>query len=390
MVTEPIRKANMKIESVEPLLFYQWLVVRIETDTGIVGYGPTAYWGYPEAAERVVGAMADQLLGQDPLRIEQHWNRLFHWKPFRDGVITAAVAGVDIALWDIAGRHFEVPSYQLMGGKQRDKARTHLLIFDGPNASIAELVDAASAAVAEGYTAVKIDALPDSIVEKQVTFSGTLQAIVDRVAAVRETIGWETDLILEIHRDLNPGECISLATELERFRLYFIEDPIPPHSVDSHGDVIRNLRIPVGAGERQNTIYEFRELLNRGARFLRPDIGLSGGLTHCRKIAALAESHHAQIVAHNAFSPLSTAATLQLYAAIPNAGTLEILPWEYEPPRSEMLVEPLVGDAGFISIPEGPGLGVDLDTSIIDKYPYSPWEYPPEVRMRGDGSVFTK
>lgn len=380
----------MKIESVETYLCYQWLIVRIETDTGIVGYGQTAYWGYPDAAERIVNAFREQLVGRDPLRIEQHWNRLFHWKPFRDGVLTGAIAAIDIALWDVAGRHFEVPVYQLMGGKQREKARLHLLVFDGPGSTTDELVEAVQDAVGEGFTAIKIDALPDSIVERQETYTGMLQVIVERVAAVREAIGWEIDLILEIHRDLNPGEAIAVAEELEQFRLYFLEDPIPPHSVDSHGDVIRNIRIPVGAGERQNTIYEFRELLARGARFLRPDIGLSGGLTHCKKIATLAESYHAQIVCHNAFSPLLTSATLQLYAATSNCGTLEMLPWDDEPARAEMLEVPLKREGGYLMIPEGPGLGVDLNTDIFERYPFSPWEYPPEVRIRGDGSVFTK
>jgi galactonate dehydratase len=380
----------MRIESVDPLLFYQWLVVRIETDTGLVGYGPSAYFGYPEAAERIVNSFRGQLVGRDPLRIEHHWNRLFFWKPFRDGVLTAAIAATDIALWDIAGRHFGVPVYQLMGGKQRDAARLHLLVFDGPNATTEELVDVALDAVGEGYTALKLDALPDGVVERQETYTRTLQIIVDRVAAVREAVGWDVDLILEIHRDLSPGQIVALAGELERFRLYFLEDPVPPYSVDAHGDATSRISIPVGAGERQTTIYEFRELLARGVRFLRPDVGLSGGLTHCKKIATLASSYHAEIVAHNAFSPLLTAATLQLYAAISNCGTLEILPWEEEPPRTEMLQTPLRRDGGYMPIPEGPGLGVDLDLRIIDRYPYSPWEYPPDVRMRGDGSVFLR
>jgi galactonate dehydratase len=377
----------MRIEAVETFLFHHWLVVRIDTDTGITGYGPSAYWGYPDAAERIVSAFRQQLLGTDPLRIEQHWNRLFHWKPFRDGAITGAVAAVDIALWDIAGRHFGVPAYQLLGGKQRDKARLHLLI-DSPD--IDTLVAEATSAVDAGFTAVKFDALPDGAVEATETYTSAMQTIVERVAAAREAVGWEIDLILELHRDFNPGEVIALAGELERFRLYFIEDPIPPHSADAHTDVLRHSRVPVAVGERQTTIYEFREMLARGARFLRPDVGMSGGLTHCKKIATLAEAHHAQMVTHNFFNPLVTAATLQLYGAIANTGTLEYLLWEEEPPRSEMLKVPLRRDGGYLPIPDGPGLGVDFDPAIVDRYPYQPWEYPPQVRMRGDGSVFIK
>ena len=378
----------MRIESVEPFLFHHWLVVQIDTDTGITGYGPSAYWGYPDAAERIVSAFRQQLVGTDPLRVEQHWNRLFYWKPFRDGAITGAVAAVDIALWDIAGRHFGVPAYQLLGGKQRETARLHLLI-DSPGHRHA----------GRGSHRRRRRRFHGRKVRRPARRCGRghgdlhLGHADDRrahVTAARDAVGWEIDLILELHRDFNPGEVIALAGELERFRLYFIEDPIPPHSADAHADVLRHSRIPVAVGERQTTIYEFREMLARGARFLRPDVGMSGGLTHCKKIATLAEAHHAQVITHNFFNPLVTAATLQLYAAIPNAGTLEYLLWEEEPPRSEMLKSPLRRDGGYLPIPDGPGLGVDFDPAIVDRYPYQPWEYPPQVRMRGDGSVFLK
>lgn len=215
-----------------------------------------------------------------------------------------------------------------------------------------------------------------------------LNTIINRVSAVREAVGWETDVMVEVHRDLPPGDALALLQELRPFRLCFCEDPIPPYSVDSLGEVVRATSVPIATGERNLTRHEFRELLVRGVRYVRPDVGLAGGITELRKIAVLAEAFHASLVAHNFFSPLLTAATAQLYAAIPNAGTLEYFGWEEEGPRSEMLKTPLQRVGGYLEIPQGPGLGVELNESVIERYPYTPWDYPGHVRTCPDSSVF--
>ena len=377
----------MKIEDVETIKCHNWLLVRVHTDTGIAGVGQTAYWGYQSACEEIVRDLATILRGEDPLRIEHHWHRMVEWKPFRDSALMGAISAIDIALWDIAGKHLEVPIHQLMGGRRRDRARLHTLVEgDTPEA----LAASAAAAVSDGFTAVKIDGLPDGVVEAAPSVASTVAGMAARAAAVREEVGWDVDVILEIHKDLAPGEAISLIEEIRPLRLLFCEDPIVPYSVDSLGDVVRATRGAVGTGERNINAFEFRELLVRGVRYLRPDIGLAGGLTQLKQIAVLAEAFHAEISAHNFFSPLLTAATAQLYAAITNASTLEYFDWEEEPPRSEMLRVPLRREGGYLVIPDGPGLGVEFDESLVDRYPYTPWAYPGRVRTRPDGSVFVK
>lgn len=377
-----------KISTIDTFLFYQWLTVRICSDDGAVGWGQTAYWGYPAASERTVRELKPLLIGQDPRQIERLWQQMFRGRPFRGGSLSGAIAAIDIAVWDLVGRQIDVPAYQLLGGKQRDRVRLHLLVH-APD--LDELVKKCADAKAAGYTAVKIDPLPPGFVETA-AHSAVIQEAVERVSAVRDTVGWEVDLIVEGHRKLGPGEAIALAAELEQFRPYFYEDPIPHDSIDSHREIARKIRLPLAVGERHLSIYEFRDLLAEGSiQFVRPDVGLAGGLTHCKKIATIAEAFHAQVVAHNFFSPLLTAATAQLYASIPNAGTFEY--WqeaEEAPPRTHLLKQQLVRDGGYLLIPDGPGLGVEVDADAIADFPaFETWS-PGSIRMRTDGSLYSR
>ena len=340
----------MKIESIETLLYFHWLVVKVRTDEGITGIGQTAYWGWPAALVPIIKTFEGILVGEDPLRVEHHWQRMYRLKPFRGGALSGAVAAVDIALWDVAGQALGLPVHQLLGGRQRDKVRLHLLI-DGQTTE--ELVAEAGQAVEMGFTAVKFDAFPSGMPESE-TYTRAIDVVVERVGAVRDKVGWDVDLIVEVWRSLGPGEAVVLAHELEPFRLYYLEDPLQPDSEDSLADIERHIRVPLAVGERNYSIHEFRELLTKQAvRFIRPDVGLSGGITQTRKIATVAEAFHAQVSAHNFFSPLLTAASVHLYAAIPNAGTLEYLEWEEQAPRNEMLHGQLQRDGGYIEIPIG-------------------------------------
>ena len=188
---------------------------------------------------------------------------------------------------------------------------------------------------------------------------------------------------------LGPGEAVALAGEFEKFRLYLYEDAILHDSEDSWGEIASKISIPMGTGERNHTIFEFRELLSKGAaQFVRPDIGLAGGLTHVKKIAIVAESFHSQVVLHNYLSPLLTAASVQLYAAIPNAGTLEYDARDTEPPGSEMLLNPLEKQGGYLITQDRPGLRVELDDSIISKYPFH--RQKETSTYRADGSYYTR
>jgi galactonate dehydratase len=284
----------------------------------------------------------------------------------------------------VAGRVFEVPSYQLLGGRQRDKVRLHYLMAGSSTQPLERLVASARWAKEEGFTALKLDPLPPD--HQLMSQSRLIEQTVERLAAVREMVGWELDIGLEIHRKLVPGDAIALARELERFRPLFYEDPIQPLSVEAHAEVARQISLPLAIGERHHTIHEFRDLLERALlRYVRPDVGLAGGLTHCKKIATLAEAFHAGVVTHNFISPLLTAASIQLDVAIPNCTLQEYCLWDEEAPARDLLSVPLRREGGFIAAPEAPGLGVEVNEQFLSDHPFTAGT--PRSLLHADGSV---
>jgi galactonate dehydratase len=217
------------------------------------------------------------------------------------------------------------------------------------------------------------------------TYQALLDAIVQRCAAVYESVGKDADLCIEIHRRLSPAEAVALAQELAKFRPLFVEDPILPDSVQSMAAVALQCPVPVATGERLHTLFEFRELLvSGGAAYIRPDVCLAGGLTHCKKIAAVAESFHVGVIPHNPLSPVSTAACVQLDACIPNF-TLQEYTGEDRPPKSEIVRQPLRLEQGYLVVPDTPGIGVELNHAALERYPAR--LRPLDTPIRADGSV---
>ena len=282
-----------------------------------------------------------------------------------------------MALWDIAGNHYGAPVYGLLGGKHRDRIRMCALCGGrDTDATVQATVEAVKA----GHTAVKIN-VPAGEFPSQAT-ARLLSEAADRVGAVREAVGPDVDIAVEVHRNLAPAQAVALAGKLEQFDILFMEDPIQPDSVESMAEVARKVNVPIATGERLHTMYEFRELLARhGAQDVKLDVGLQGGFSHCKKIAALAEAYHATVSPHNAWGPLLTAAHVQLCAAIPN-----FLVLEYRPdPKDDIVKEPLKVENGYIKVPDGPGIGVELDEEALARYPYT--ERPIATLTRPDGSV---
>ncbi len=371
----------MKIERVETLLMGNGLVVRIHTDSGLSGIGQTACWGYPEAVEKIVERFSQYLVGQDPFRIEHHWQYMYRMSPFRGTALSGAISAVDIALWDIKGKHFEVPVWELLGGNCRDKIRLHLL---GGGATPEAMVKAAKDAVVEGFTALKFDPLVGGYQDMAV--DRLVKTARDITAAAREGGGPDLDLIIEVHRKLTPLTARTLADALSEFNLFFYEDPIQIDSIMAQGDVASNVRVPVGNGERLTTIWEFKELLAHGGpQYVRPDVALAGGLTQCKKIAAIAESYHCAVVTHNFLGPLITAASVHLDTCIPNFITQEYSKGD-EGTGHAVYRTQLKREGGYISIPQAPGLGVELDEDLIASTPYKPMNQA-ETPLREDGSV---
>jgi galactonate dehydratase len=218
------------------------------------------------------------------------------------------------------------------------------------------------------------------------THADKMRSAIDTVRQYRDAVGNEVDLCIEIHRRLTPAEAIVLARGIEPFHPFFYEDPILPDSFDAMALVSENIHIPIATGERLHTIYEFEMLLRRGAvQYDRPDVCMAGGLTHGKKIAALAEAHHVGVVPHNPLSPVSTAACIQLAACIPNFALQEYPRGENDPPKSEIVKSALTLENGFLIIPDAPGIGVELAENAAERYPYKPRAV--RTRLHVDGSV---
>ena len=380
----------MKIERVESILAGNSQIVRVITDNGLIGVGQSACWGYLEATDAVVKKFANYLVGKDPLDIEHHWQYMYRMGPFRGSVISGAVSAVDIALWDIKGKALEAPVWQLLGGKVRDKIRLHLLMGGirpdaadqgtTPEGIRLNSRDAAE----EGYTAIKIDPLPDGF--QSMTLPRLIHDTRENVAAMREGAGLDVDIILEIHRKLTPMNAIVLAEHLIEFSPLFYEDPIQIDSVKSQGEIAKLTKLPVANGERMHSIWEFRELFEAGgSQYVRPDLGLGGGVTGVKKIAGLAESYHSALVTHNFLGPVLTAAACNIDTSIPNFLTQEYS-MEDEQPFNAIFNSSWKRDGGFISVPDTSGIGIDLEVESLKSQPYVPRDLQ-VIPMRTDGSV---
>ena len=371
----------MKIDKIESFFIGNGYVIRIWTDTGLNGIGQTACWGYPEAVERMVNTFEKYLIGQNPLRIEHHWQHLYRMGPFKGTALSGAISAIDIALHDIKGKHFDVPIWELLGGNCRDKIRLHLL---GGGGTPETMFEAAKVAVAEGFTALKFDPLVGNF--QDMGLDRLVNTARDLVAAAREGGGPDLDLIVEVHRKLTPMNSIVLESALAPFNLYFIEDPIQIDTITTQAELAKRMTTPLALGERNVSIWEFRELLEVGGpQYVRPDVGLAGGLTHCKKIAAIAEAYHSAVVTHNFLGPVITAASLHLDASIPNFVTQEYTKAD-ESDAFAVYKVAYQREGGYIPIPDVPGLGVEINDDLIAETPFRPMNTG-TTPLREDGSV---
>ncbi|MDW7661910.1 MAG: galactonate dehydratase [Bacillota bacterium] len=393
----------MKITEVKVVPVNRFLFVEVHTDEGIVGLGESGCWGFLDASAEAVKSFATYLIGQDPLKIEHHWQYMYRCFHFRGAAIMGALSAIDIALWDIVGKRLGVPTYQLLGGKCRDKARVY---FHVGGETTDEIIKNIKEAKSKGFTAVGhltpfLD--EDRKTPYYETHAQKIGHAIDRVRRYREAVGDEVDLCIEIHRRLKPAEAIALARGIEKYHPFFIEDPTTPDNFDSMALIADHINIPIATGERFHTPQEFVQLLNKKAvHYVRPDVCMCGGITGAKKIAAIAEAYDAMVVPHNPLSPVSTAACIQIAASIPNFA-LQEYPGDDRASATERYIaaktddkdrsfcqanvvkETLICKEGFILIPDKPGIGVELAEGVAERYPYS--RRTIETRLHIDGSV---
>ncbi|GBF28203.1 D-galactonate dehydratase [bacterium MnTg02] len=359
----------MKITTVKAIRAGQFLFCRIETDNGLHGIGEAGCWGALEAAEAAIVKFAGYLEGLDPTPIEHHWNVLHRDAYYQGAAINAAISAIDIALWDIKGKALGVPVYELLGGPVRTRCRTYGHVYAK---TIEDVVEDCRAKAANGFTGIGhlnpfLDEGED--VEYFQSHVDKIEIAADRVRQFREAVGPHVDLLLELHRRLTPAEAEVFADAVNTYRPMWLEDPIRPEPIEAMARLRNRIHIPIATGERYTTLYQFEALIKQGGvDYVRPSIGLCGGITGVKKIAALAEAAGIFVAPHNPFSPATLAAELMIDAAIPNFAIQEY-PTGFDNLRmvsSDRLLGadlfehvPQVVD-GFIELPSAPGIGVEL------------------------------
>jgi len=374
----------MRITTVETFhLEPRWLVVKVTTDTGIVGYGEPIVEGKALTVETAVREMSNYLIGKDPRRIEHHWQAIHRGGFYRGGpVLTSALSGLEQAMWDIKGKALGVPVYELLGGHVRDSVRMYAHCHgDTPEA----LAATARRRIADGFRAVKlaIDG-PAWPIETPEWVDGQ----VARVALVRDIVGASVDIAVDFHGRVGPALANTLIAELASQRLMFVEEPCLPDNPAAMAGIAARTTTPIATGERLFTRWQYRELLESGAvAVVQPDLCHVGGIFEGRKIAAMAETYYVSVAPHNPLGPISLAACLQLDACTPNFLIQEHPTLEDGSDIGHgILVDPFEIVGGSIAIPTGPGLGVEVDEdALARKKTNGDWESP--RLWHDDGSV---
>ena len=358
---------------------WNWIFVKLETDSGIHGWGEASLQGKDAGVIAELESFKPFLTGKDPFHIEHIWTSLHRRVTWTGGPVTmSAISAIDLALWDIKGKAFGVPVYDLFGGKVYDKIRMYANGWPKGDGSAAGYAEGATKVVEQGYGALKMYPFGGP----QVITPERMQLGVDRVRAIREAVGPGIEIGVDIRNALNIWGARRVAYKLEGLDIAFMEEPILYDNSATLAELAKEVRVPIAVGERLYTRWEFREVLEKNAAgIIQPDICHAGGLSELKKIAAMAETYYVTLAPHNSNGPISTVASLHLDMMINNSFMQELL-LRFLDRYNEMLTHPLEIKDGHCTPPAGPGWGTDLLEDVIAKYP--PTDYDPV----SSGNVF--
>jgi L-alanine-DL-glutamate epimerase-like enolase superfamily enzyme len=392
-VTE-IEIFDCKVNRKDPTMAaFNPVLIRVNTDEGISGIGEAglAYGAGSNAAVGMIKDLAQFVIGQDPIKIEALWESLFRntfWGMGGGPVMYAGFSAIDIACWDIRGKVLGVPVYQILGGRCRDSQRTYAsqIQFDWAPQFKAlrkpqEYAEAALKAVADGYDCIKVDpimiaedeSVPPGQSPNQRFYGLLLRQDVDmacsRVAAIREAVGPAVDIIIEIHSFLGTNSAVQLGRQLEKYNIFYYEEPVHPMNPDKMALIARSVKMPIATGERSYTRWGYREMFEKQAlAVIQPDLCLCGGITEGKKICDHANIYDTTVQVHVCGGPVSKAAALQLEAVIPNfvihehhtyslkECVVELCKYDYQPQKGQYFT------------PDLPGLGQELNDDVVKKY----------------------
>lgn len=355
-----------------------WLIVRLTTDEGVEGIGEASMLGHePIVVSLLEEWVENYLVGKDPLHNEVHWTRMYQDNLGRGGrLFSTALSGIDLALWDLKGKALGVPVYEVLGGPYLDKIRVYANGWYTNPGTPEQNAEEAKAVVAKGYTAMKFDPFGQG---NYLTISPEeAQLAEDRVAAVREAVGPNVDILVEVHAKFNVYTAVALGQRLEKYRPFWFEEPTSQENVSEMAQVRSKVNIPIATGERLYTKFPFYELIkNEAIDILQPDICNAGGITELKKIAGIAEAQHVMMAPHNTNAAVGTVASLHLDASMPNFLIQEYHAEFYEPHYFEVLEGLPRQQNGYVDLPKGPGLGLTFNEELANAHPYLPLGHKP-------------
>ncbi|PIF27256.1 galactonate dehydratase [Acidovorax sp. 56] len=365
----------------------RWCFLKIETDEGIVGWGEPILEGRAQSVAAAVAELGEYLIGKDPRRIEDHWTVLYRGGFYRGGGIhMSALAGIDQALWDIKGKALGVPVSELLGGNVRDRIRVYSWIGgDRPS----ETAAAAKAAVARGFTAVKMNGTEEL---QYVDTFDKVERCLQNVAAVREAVGPNVGIGVDFHGRVHKPMAKVLFKELEPYRLMFIEEPVLSEHYEALKELAHLSSTPIALGERLYSRWDFKRILSEGyVDIIQPDPSHSGGITETRKIAAMAEAYDVALALHCPLGPIALAANLQLDGVCYNAFIQEQSLGIHYNASNDLLdyvsnPQVFAYENGMVAIPQGPGLGIEVNEAYVQERAQQGHQWRNPVWRHRDGS----
>jgi galactonate dehydratase len=379
----------MKITDLELFMVPpRWLFLKISTDSGISGWGEPVVEGHTQTVATAVQEASSFLVGQDPTRIEDLWQLLYRARFYRGGpVLMSAIAGIDQALWDIKGKHYGAPVYELLGGRVRDRMRVYAWIGGDNPSDVAQ--DARRKAQA-GFTAIKMNATSQM---QYIDSFDKVDAVVARVSEVREATGRAFGIAVDFHGRVHKSMAKALAKELEPLHPLFIEEPVLPENEEALQEIAHHTAIPIATGERLYSRWDYKRLLHSGCvDIIQPDLSHAGGISEVRKIATMAEAYDIALAPHCPLGPIALASCLQIDACTHNALIQEQslnIHYNQNSDLLDYLADPTVFtfQDGYVAVPDAPGLGITINEEAVRNAAVTGHAWHNPIWRNDDGAI---
>ncbi|MEB8263105.1 galactonate dehydratase [Mammaliicoccus sciuri] len=366
----------------------RWLFLKITTDEGIVGWGEPVIEGKAQTVGAAVDEFMQQLIGKNPLNIEDHWNMMYRSSFYRGGpILMSAISGIDQALWDIKGKYYNAPVHELLGGACRESMKVYSWVGgDRPQ----DTANAAKKAFENGFEAIKMNATEEL---QYIDSYDKIESVVQRVAGIREAVGNQLGIGIDFHGRVHKPMAKVLAKELEPYNPMFIEEPVLSENIEAVREISQTTTIPIALGERLFSRWDFKPILESGfVDIIQPDLSHAGGITECKKIISMGEAYDVGAAPHCPLGPIALASCLQVDATCHNAFIQEQSLGIHYNKDSDILdyitnKEVFEFKDGYVDIPKKPGLGVEIDEAHFRKMAEVGHDWHNPIWRHKDGSI---